>query len=67
MTGRPPKRGAVVAVLNGLVREGVIISFETKLFDQPQAAAEIAVTLPDAEQAGSGPATCAAGTGAFGH
>ena len=34
MPGRPTKRGDIIAVLNRLVREGVIASFETDLFDK---------------------------------
>ena len=34
MSGRPTKRGDIIAVLNRLVREGTIASFETDLFDK---------------------------------
>ena len=34
MTGRLTKRGDIIAVLNRLVREGAIASFETDLFDK---------------------------------
>lgn len=34
MSGRPTKRGDIIQILNRLVREGVIASFETDLFDK---------------------------------
>jgi hypothetical protein len=34
VTGRPTKRGDIVQVLNRLVRERVIVSFQTDLFDK---------------------------------
>ncbi len=52
MPGRGLQRGDVIAVLNGLVREGVITSFKTSLFEKTRSDLEITVTLPDPEQAG---------------
>ncbi len=34
MSAKKTKRGDVIVVLNGLVREGVITSFRTNLFDK---------------------------------
>lgn len=49
MSGRPTKRGDIIAVLNGLVREGVIASFETDLFDKFHRGTPpvVSVTVPD--------------------
>ena len=51
MTGRPAKRGDVIVVLNRLVREGVITSFQTNLFDKETAQApDIAVAVPNTDR-----------------
>ena len=49
MSGRPTKRGDIIAVLNRLVREGVIASFETDLFDKFHRGTPptVSVTVPD--------------------
>ena len=49
MTGRPTKRGNIVQVLNRLVREGVIVSFQTDLFDRGDIGRPltVAVTVKD--------------------
>ena len=49
MSGRPTKRGDIIAVLNRLVREGVIASFETDLFDKLHrgTAPTVSVMVPD--------------------
>ncbi|HEX2555097.1 MAG TPA: hypothetical protein VHL98_15470 [Microvirga sp.] len=51
MAGRPTKRGDIIAVLNGLVREGAIASFETDLFDKfnEGAAPCVSVTVREPE------------------
>ena len=45
MIGRPAKRGDVIAAMNKLVREGVITSFRTDLFDKDDRGAEPTVTV----------------------
>ena len=49
MTKRSTSRSDVIALLNGLVREGVIVSFRTDLFDKEGAGSEptVTVTVPD--------------------
>ena len=45
MKERPTSRSDVIALLNGLVREGVIASFRTDLFDKEETGAEPTVTV----------------------
>ena len=49
MPARRTNRGDIIQVLNGLVREGVIASFETDLFDKfdEGAAPSVSVTVKD--------------------
>jgi hypothetical protein len=48
---RPASRGDVIAVLNRLVRAGVITSFQTQLFDKDRAdKPDIAVAIADPER-----------------
>ena len=49
MKERSTSRSDVIALLNGLVREGVIVSFRTDLFDKEETGAEpaVTVTVPD--------------------
>ena len=49
---RPASRGDVIAVLNRLVRAGVITSFQTQLFDKDRA------DKPDVAVAVADPANC---------
>ncbi len=50
---RTPKRGDVIAVLNRLVRSGVIASFQTRLFDQDKShKADVSITVSDPATAG---------------
>jgi hypothetical protein len=52
VTRRKPTRGDVIATLNKLVRDGVIASFRTDLFDKDRS------DKPDVAVAVSDPANC---------
>jgi hypothetical protein len=53
MTKRKTTRGDVIAILNRLVREGVITSFKTDLFDKDRSdKPDVAVAPSDPENCG---------------